>query len=453
MSRIQMPNVAGSFYPGDPETLQADIDRMLAQASNTIDAPIKALISPHAGYVYSGPVAASGFTLLRSQAAQICRVVVMAPSHRLPLTGIATSSADYFHTPLGDIPVARDALTQALRFPQVEELDSAFQGEHALEVQLPFLQTVLDDFELIPFIVGATSPQQVAEVLEALWGGDETLIVISSDLSHFLDYDSARRRDTDTTSAIESLNLKNIRDHDACGRNPLNGLLVAAQHHGLTVSTLDLRNSGDTAGSKDRVVGYGAYAFIEPTYSPEERDRMLQLAADSIRHGLQTGRAPAVEPGHFPARLREQRACFVTLDLQRQLRGCIGHLEAVQPLVLDIAENAFAAAFRDPRFVPLQARELDQLGIHISILTPAQPMQFESEADLLQQIRPGVDGLILEDQGQRGTFLPSVWESLPRAEDFWRHLKQKAGLATDHWSGSIQVSRYTTESFGSNMRA
>jgi uncharacterized protein len=181
-----------------------------------------------------------------------------------------------------------------------------------------------------------------------------------------------------------------------------------------------------------------------------ERRTLLQVARDSIRHGLDEGRALPVRPEDYPERLRAVRAAFVTLHRKGQLRGCIGHLEAVQALVRDVAENAWSAAFRDPRFPPLAAREMEGLQLHISVLTPPQPLTFRSEADLLGQIRPGRDGLILQDGPARGTFLPSVWESLPRVEDFWTQLKHKAGLPAHHWSDRLRVYRYETESFAAD---
>ncbi len=186
---------------------------------------------------------------------------------------------------------------------------------------------------------------------------------------------------------------------------------------------------------------------VERHFDDQQRRALLDLALASIRHGIETGGALRVQPEDYPPALRETLACFVTLNRRGQLRGCIGHLEAMQPLVRDVAENAWAAAFRDPRFPPLEESELGGLELHISILTPSEPMEFDSEADLLRQIRPGVDGLILEDGFARGTFLPSVWESLPRVADFWLQLKRKAGLPMDHWSDSLRVARYRTESF------
>ncbi len=187
---------------------------------------------------------------------------------------------------------------------------------------------------------------------------------------------------------------------------------------------------------------------LAPRLDPEARSRLLELAHASIRHGLDHGRPLSVRAKDFPEPLRAQRASFVTLERQGALRGCIGHLEAVEPLVQDVAKNAFAAAFRDPRFPPLAESELAELALHISVLTPSTELEFESEQDLIAKLRPGIDGLILQEGAARGTFLPSVWESLPEPQQFLAQLKRKAGLPIDHWSERIRVFRYETEAFG-----
>lgn len=260
MSRIRPAAVAGLFYPADPEQLHSDIQSMLSGPAPTAPAP-KALIVPHAGYIYSGPVAASAFAQLGDIKQRIKRVVLLGPCHRVPLQGLATTSADYFETPLGQVKIDREAIDQINALPQVAEFDLTHQQEHSLEVQLPFLQTVLDEFSLVPLVVGDTNADEVSAVLEQLWGGDETLIVISSDLSHYHDYNTARSMDSETCEAIENLDPAAIHYDQACGRNPVTGLLLAARKHGLNAITLDLRNSGDTAGDKSSVVGYGAWAF------------------------------------------------------------------------------------------------------------------------------------------------------------------------------------------------
>jgi len=260
MQTVQLPSVAGMFYPADPDSLSHTVEQLLDDAKNPGTRP-KALIAPHAGYIYSGPIAASAYVLLESLNGQINQVVAFAPAHRVPFAGIAAATASYFRTPLGDVPVDRAAVDKALKLPQVKAFDAVFEGEHALEVQLPFLQKTLRRFNLAPFIVGDASGEEVAEVIDHLWGDDSTLIVISSDLSHYLEYTSAKSIDSVTTDAIESLAPQLLHHDNACGRIPIQGMLIAAREHGLRVETLDTRNSGDTAGSKDRVVGYGAYAF------------------------------------------------------------------------------------------------------------------------------------------------------------------------------------------------
>ncbi|MEJ2608596.1 MAG: AmmeMemoRadiSam system protein B [Candidatus Thiodiazotropha sp.] len=261
MSTIRNPAVSGSFYPADRQRLLTMLTEYLDSASYHGSAP-KALIAPHAGYIYSGPIAASVYACLESVAEQIQRVVLLGPSHRIPFSGLAVSSADNFRTPLGDIPIDQEVISTMGDLPQVVSLDQAHKQEHSLEVQLPFLQSVLHEFRLVPLVVGEASGQQVAEVLSRLWGGPETLIVISSDLSHYHDYQTAQRMDQHTSDAIVSLNAESLNYEDACGRIPIQGLLLQAKKLGLHGKLIDLRNSGDTAGDKSRVVGYGAYAYF-----------------------------------------------------------------------------------------------------------------------------------------------------------------------------------------------
>ena len=254
--------VADMFYPGDPRALHDDIQSYIAGVNPDTSTP-KAIISPHAGYIYSGLTAAHAYAQLQQARDSIKRVVLLGPSHRVALRGLAAPSTDFFETPLGNIPIDQEAIRQILTFSQVQISDLAHRQEHSLEVQLPFLQEVLTDFSLVPLVVGDATPQEVCEVIDQLWGSDETLIVISSDLSHFHDYETARIIDSKTCTAIESFNIKMIDYESACGRNPVNGLLQSAKKRNLKVTTLDIRNSGDTAGTKDRVVGYGAWMFEE----------------------------------------------------------------------------------------------------------------------------------------------------------------------------------------------
>lgn len=264
MKAIRPPAVAGAFYPADPDRLQKMVADFLAAAAPTAPVP-KAIIAPHAGYVYSGPIAASAYACLVKTGSSIRRVVLLGPAHRVPVRGLAASSAAAFATPLGTVPVDQEAMKTILPLPQVKTSDEAHALEHGLEVHLPFLQQICADFTIVPLVVGQATAAEVAEVLGTLWGGPETLVVVSSDLSHYYDYETARRLDEATGRAIERLQPEAIGRDAACGRIPIQGLLEVARRRGLSCRTLDLRNSGDTAGSRDQVVGYGAFVFVEPT--------------------------------------------------------------------------------------------------------------------------------------------------------------------------------------------
>ena len=260
MMHVKTTVVAGLFYPGSERELRSTLVHLLHSAEAESTERPHALIAPHAGYQYSGAIAASAYATLAPWADQIRRVVVLAPSHRVPFDGLATSSADTFETPLGNIAVDRAAVERVGRLPGVQTLDAAFAQEHALEVQLPFLQAVLGEFSLVPLIVGDADSDQVSAVIEVLYT-EYTLVVVSSDLSHYHDYRSCQRRDRATTAMIEALQAGRIGPYDACGAYPIRGLLKTARRHGWRVRTLDLRNSGDTSGDRSRVVGYGAYEF------------------------------------------------------------------------------------------------------------------------------------------------------------------------------------------------
>jgi len=262
MRRIRQPAVAGAFYPAAAGELEATLRDYLrdAKAAPSTDPP-KAVIVPHAGYIYSGAVAASAYVRIAACRDRIRRVVLLGPVHRVPIRGLAAPESDAFATPLGEVRLDREALERSLELPQVVRLDAAHALEHSLEVHLPFLQMLLGDFGLAPLVVGDTTPQEVDEVLEQLWGGPETLIVVSTDLSHYCDYATARRLDAATTRAIEALEPEAIGHEQACGHLPVQGLLLAALRHGLRAEAVDIRNSGDTAGPRDSVVGYGAYVL------------------------------------------------------------------------------------------------------------------------------------------------------------------------------------------------
>lgn len=446
MGRVRPTAVAGYFYPDDPALLARTVKDLLADAKTEGPAP-KALIAPHAGYVYSGPVAATAYGRIAAAADKIARVVLIGPAHRVALRGLAVSSADAFATPLGLVPVDRAAVEKLLTLPFVKVMDEAHAPEHSLEVHLPFLQTLVPNFSLVPIVAGDATPEQVAQALDLLWGGPETLVVVSSDLSHYLDYKSARRIDAVTTEAIEHLRFADIGYDQACGRVPITGLLALARRRGLTCHAVDVRNSGDTAGSKDSVVGYGSYLLFEGNPGEQIRERhgetLLEVARASIAHGLEHRREAPVDNREFAAELRAPMASFVTLHLGRTLRGCVGTPEAWRPLVEDVAHNAYRAAFGDSRFEPLTRAEWPEVDVTLSILTAPVPIPCGNEAELVRALRPRLDGVILADGPRRGLFLPAVWEQLSDPAEFVRQLKRKAGLAPDHWRASTEAFRFT----------
>ncbi len=452
MPTIRPAAVAGTFYPDHPVVLRQALAELLSNARPAAPVPApKALIVPHAGYVYSGAVAASAYARLAELRGRIRRVVLLGPAHRVYVRGLALPEAERFATPLGEVALDRAGMQRLAGLPQVSRSAAAHQMEHSLEVQLPFLQQVLGDFELLPLAVGEATAAEVAEVLEKVWGGDETLIVISSDLSHFLPDAQARQMDHGTVNAILALDPQ-LSHEQACGATPVNGLLLAARRHGLQPVALDVRNSSQTAGDPERVVGYAAFAFhrsadVDQPAGPDQTamdkgdrgETLLKLARSGI--AAQLGRQASVLTP--PGWLDEPGASFVTLTRQGELRGCIGTLEAHRPLGIDVRENAVAAAFRDPRFAPLSGAEFDAIRVEVSLLSPGEAIPVASEAEALAALRPGVDGVVFEYAHYRSTFLPQVWEQLPEPAEFLAHLKRKAGLSMDFWAEQVRLSRYT----------
>jgi AmmeMemoRadiSam system protein B/AmmeMemoRadiSam system protein A len=436
------PAVAGSFYPGDPASLRDDLTAYLAvQPAPTPAGLLKAIIVPHAGYVYSGSTAGKAYALLAPLAGRIRRVVLLGPCHRVAVQGLAAPTVQAFATPLGSIPLDRAALDALADLPQVVASDAAHAQEHSLEVQLPFLQTVLGEFTLVPLAVGRTGAAEVAQVIARLWGGPETLIVISSDLSHFHGYAEAQKIDHATADHI--LALEQLTSFEqACGALPINGMIAVARQRGLRIERIAQCNSGDTAGDKTRVVGYASFALYEPDAATTDIGPALLVRARNAI-AAQLGQATQAEPAH-PA-LNQPGATFVTLTQNGALRGCIGSLQAHRPLDQDVRANALAAAFRDPRFPPLTQAELARTRVEVSLLTAPQPMTFSDEADALRRLRPNIDGIIFSAGQKRSTFLPQVWEQIPDPRTFMAHLKQKAGLPADYWSSEVQLQRYEVQ--------
>jgi AmmeMemoRadiSam system protein B/AmmeMemoRadiSam system protein A len=441
MSSVRPAAVAGMFYPGDPRTLAAEVEDLLGGAGQPVPrlGYPKALVVPHAGYIYSGPVAARAYDELAAARGSVKRVVLLGPTHRVAVKGLAIPSSGAFATPLGTVRIDASALAAVRDLPQVVLSDAAHAMEHSLEVQLPFLQNVLGDFALAPFAVGMASVAEVAQVLERLWGGAETLIVISTDLSHYHAYEQARAIDRATIMRIASF-ATDIDHEEACGATPLNGFLQFSKQKGLSLKLLAACNSGDTAGGKGQVVGYSAFGLYEggEVSLDEAGKTLLSIARETIESSLFT-KSTTRESAPW---LAQAGATFVTLTKNDELRGCIGSLEPARALGEDVAQNAHGAAFRDPRFPAMSAAEWPQCRVEVSLLSTPKPVRFADETDLLAQIEAGTDGLIIEADGKRGTFLPQVWEDIEDKRAFLAHLIRKAGLPADTRLTRCRLWRY-----------
>ena len=467
---IRMPVRAGSFYPSDPRELRNLIERLAQNARRgQPDLPergsLRAIVLPHAGYPYSGRTAAHAARVLHRN--QFEKVLLMGPDHFTGFRSAAVSTAQAFQTPLGRIPLL-PAAVGLLKQPELfAPLPTADDREHSLEVVLPFLQAYLKSFQLIPVMVGGADVDRLSRALQPLVER-QTLVVVSSDLSHFLPYDDAQAKDRRTIEAILACDRRALaRDADsACGARPLAVLLTLAERFGWRPVLLNYLNSGDTSGDRSRVVGYAAIAFFgEPPIpamnttsqllTPEKGQILVKLARstlmDKFGRPLPPAEADRMRSALSDASFQVRSGTFVTLKHKGQLRGCIGSLSATDPLAEDVRRNAIDAAFHDPRFAPLTAKELEHVAIEVSVLTEPRPLAFSDPEDLLRKLRPNVDGVVIRQGHAGATFLPQVWEQLPKKEDFLDHLCFKAGLPRDAWRrGGLTVSTYQVQYFEEN---
>lgn len=436
---IRPAAVAGKFYTSNPAALRKEI---LSYCSHkpSVEGTVRMLISPHAGYVFSGPVAGMGYSLLNKS---ISRVILIGPSHYEHINGISLTDKSVYQTPLGDISVD-NALVNELRIsPVVHMSKNAELPEHSLEVQLPFLQVQLENFKIIPILTGKTDPDAVAALLLPHIDKN-TLVVASSDLSHYYPQTDARELDNKSIATIISGENKGFID--GCGETPIRIVMALAKKLNLSPVKLDARTSWETApdyGEKNRVVGYASIAFVETDQSmkqhaQDKKDNLTDdehsLLIDIARKSLVASVSKKVlAPVDVPDVLKENRGCFVTLTINNSLRGCIGYIEPIMPLYKAVIENARNAALSDPRFDPVTESELDKICIEVSVLTVPVSLAYNDTDDLLKKLRPEIDGVILSYHGAQSTFLPQVWEQLPDKIQFLQHLSIKAGLPADGW--------------------
>jgi len=468
--RVRAPAVAGLFYPADQTVLSQTIDGMLERAPAHYIPHLKGLVCPHAGYPFSGLTAASAYKTLAGR--DVETVIVLGPSHYAAFQGASLPDADAYQTPLGVVPISEKAQrlvgtgpfvleprclverppwwTQAPKpAPPVGE-DTPETWEHSVEVQVPFLQKTLTKFKILPVILGDTDPEQVARVLAGQID-DKTVIVASSDLSHYHPYNVAKDLDNHCIGAILNLDIDGMKTQEACGKAPILTLMCLAREKGWKAQLLDCRNSGDVTGDKDRVVGYTAIAFYAPApehFAAQEKKFLLGLARTTLAHVATNGHLPEVSAKDVPPKLAETKACFVTLTENGALRGCVGHIVPQEPLYRAVVDNAQNAAMRDWRFPPVQSDEVGKIKIEISVLTEPQPLGFNSPEDLLGKLQPYEDGVVIKIGSRGATFLPQVWEQIPDKVEFLNRLSEKAGCEPSAWRGrDTSISIYHVEAF------
>lgn len=452
---------AGKFYPAEPEALRQQIQKLTEEAATSeskipAGKKLKALIMPHAGYAYSGRTAAYAAKTLSDT--DLSKVVLLGPDHRIGFKNAAVSNVSAYQTPLGRLKLHPDANKLRERFDCFRPVPASDETEHSIEVILPFLQVFLEDFQIVPIILGPGNVGNYASAVDAIYD-HKTLLVVSSDLSHYLSYDEANRRDQKTIKMILNLNGKALAaaTNRACGTIPIRVLIDLARKHEWEPVLLYHENSADTAGPRQQVVGYAAIAFYGEASMTESKDmseekgqQLVKLARQTIaeRLGVKKADSGDIESHLSDEIFQSRRGTFVTLTKNNQLRGCIGNLMPDKPLKEGIQDNAINAAFNDPRFPALSKEELDEVDIEVSLLTEPKPLTYKDADDLLAKLRPNVDGVILRKGMHSSTFLPQVWEQLPDKELFLSHLCLKAGLAGDEWKkGDLDVLTYQVQYF------
>lgn len=446
--KIKPPSVAGAFYPGSKEALLNQLNAFEKNNSHDYEYKTRVIIAPHAGYIYSGQLTSTAFQYLDTN---VKNVFIIAPPHRVPVKNIALSSFDKWSTPLGEIELNQEVNEELIQGFGFQFYDEAFAQEHSAEVQVPFIQKYLPNVRIIPILAG--NVESVENIIANYYNNSENAFVISSDLSHFYKSDEAKKIDLKTAEMIEEFDTEKFEHERACGAFGILGLINFIQNSDNKYSLIrvGMYNSGDVTGDTSRVVGYGSWLlyegarneFIKKYFS----DFVIDVCKKSILAGLEK---EDVKLDRIPPVFGQLGACFVTLEKNGDLRGCIGSIIAHRWLIDDLAQNAQNSAFSDPRFQPLKRHEFDELEIDVSLLSAPEKMYFKDEQDLLNQIVPFVDGIIIKDKGYQAVYLPSVWEQLPEKEMFLKSLKIKAGMTPEHFSSTFEAYRYTTEYIKSN---
>lgn len=448
METIKRASVAGQFYTKDHTELIRQLAEFESKCKKDRDVSARLVIAPHAGYIYSGQLMSESIGYLPKD---IKNVFIIAPSHHAMFIGLALSNYDRWQTPLGDIELNREINGILESEFSCHYIDDAFDQEHAVEVEVPFIQYRFPkDVRIIPILTGRVVPQKIAEIINRFYDDPQNAFVISSDLSHFLKSDQARRLDEETAQMIEDRNISRFQTDQACGALGIAGSILFAQKRNFSLIRAGMCNSGDITGDRTRVVGYGSWFLSEKSkehyfkeyYSDQIRDYVRKAISFGLKERSKMKRS---DLDNIPPAFEQRGACFITLEINGNLRGCIGSILAREPLIDDLLSHSWNAAFGDPRFEPLSKEEFDKITISISLLSSPVPLRFKNEKEMKDQIRPFKDGLIISDGYRRAVYLPSVWDQLPDKDQFLRNLKMKAGMSPDHFSSTFEASVFTTE--------
>lgn len=463
--KVRKAVVAGQFYPGSKTAVERQVQQYLEQAEQVeVEGQLRALVAPHAGYIYSGPIAGYAYKQIRKP---FKRVFIFASSHSTDFDRLSVPAEfTHYETPLGEVPLS-PVVQELVKEEGISYVPEA-HTTHIIEVHLPFLQVLLEDFEIIPVITWRMNLEDIQRFVDLFSGyvDDDTLFIVSTDLSHYHPYNDAVRLDTSCVQALEQLDFQGVADSELCGKGAALILIEMAKKQGWQGKILDYRNSGDTAGDKDRVVGYSAlgyYARIplnpplekgetEPL-SEEEQQVLLELAEAAVE--LYVKEQMVFEPevdrfAEFP-RLRESRGAFVTLKKQGQLRGCTGSLVGRAPLYLTVRDNAIKAAAEDPRFKPVTEEELAEITLSISVLDVPRPLEVASPQEYPEKLTHQ-DGVILVNGRYSATYLPQVWEQIPDTVEFLSQLCLKGGVRPDCWQDpDTQLYTYRAQEFGEGI--
>lgn len=444
MNRTKSSSVAGMFYPINKDELLDVLKSFDMKNKKDYAIESRAIIVPHAGYFYSGQLASMGFQYLSKK---VKNIFIIAPSHHVALENPVLSSFDAWQTPLGEISINQEINKELISNFGCSYLDDAFEKEHAVEVQVPFIQLgYSEEIKIVPILANFYSIKELAQIIKNYYLDEANAFVISSDLSHYLNEKEAQKIDSVTADMIETMGVGNMNPQQACGSAGICALHDFSQMMNFSLIRVGMTTSGEVTKDKERVVGYGAWVlyegekaeFIKRYFS----DFVLDFCKQCIIAGLEKKQI-TLKP-QIPEVFKELGAVFVTLQKNGRLRGCIGSIVAHQPMIIDLAQHSYDAAFNDRRFTPLQKEELSEISVSVSILSSPVKMNFDGEKDLLSKIEEFKDGIIIKDKNYQAVYLPSVWEQIPNKEDFLRSLKVKAGLSPDYFSDTFEAFKFST---------